>query len=188
MTKPARHNTWIVTVSLASMAIAFMALVWLPGRRNVKELCVQVETKRGIVAQATGLGTMLIGVNQELSKSEAIVTQWEKTAPGKREIPELFGKIDALAKSAHLAIGRFDPQPVVVHERLREIPITMNCSGTFGQIFAFLHEIERLPATIWVESLRIEKTAQNAKDVQCELNLVVFSNKSQGSDYARHSD
>ena len=45
-----------------------------------------------------------------------------------------------------------------------------------------------MPVTIWVESMRLEKTAQTAKDVQCELNLVVFSNNLQIPDYAKHSD
>ena len=112
----------------------------------------------------------------------------EKAAPKKRDIPALYGKIDALAKDAHLAISRFDPQPFVVHEKLQEIPVAMTCSGTFAQVYAFLRAIEGMPVTIWVESLRLEKTAQITKHVQCEINLVVFTNNLQINDYGRHSD
>ena len=116
------------------------------------------------------------------------MSRWEKAAPKKRDIPRLYGKIDALAKDAQLAISRFDPQPFVVHEKLQEIPITMTCSGTFAQIHEFLRAIEGMPMAIWVESMRLEKTAQTAKHVQCELTLVVFSNNLQITDYTRHSD
>ena len=131
----------------------------------------QVETKQSLVAQAAGLSTELIRVQQELDKSESVVTRWEKAAPKKRDIPALYGKIDALAKDAHLAISRFDPQPFVVHEKLQEIPITMTCSGTFAQIYEFLRAIEGLPVTIWVESMRLEKTAQNTKECAVRAKL-----------------
>jgi Tfp pilus assembly protein PilO len=131
---------------------------------------------------------MLVASQQELEKTDAVATQWEKTAPGKRDIPALFGKINALAKDAGLTISRFDPQPFLVYEKLQETPITIVCSGTFAEIFGFLRLIEGLPATIWVESIRLEKDSQNAKDVRCELNLAVFSNNQQSSDYARHFD
>ncbi len=183
-----RQSSWIVTLSLAAIAVVHLTLVWLPGRRAVKEMREQVETKQTFVAQATQLSAALIGVQQELDKAESVVAQWEKTAPGKRDIPELYGKINALAKDARLAIGRFDPQPFIVHERLHEIPLTMSCSGTFAQLYEFLRDVERLPATIWVESMRLEKAATNTKEVQCELNLVVFSDNPYSSDYAKHSD
>ena len=188
MTTTPRQSSWIVTLSLAAIAMAYLTLVWSPGRRAIREMGEQVETKRAFVAQATGLSAALMGVQQELDKAESVVTQWEKAAPGKRDIPGLYGKINALAKDTHLATGRFDPQPPVVHEKLHEIPLAMTCSGTFAQIYEFLRDVEGLPATIWVESLKLEKAAQNAKDVQCELNLVVFANNSQSSDYAKHSD
>jgi Tfp pilus assembly protein PilO len=188
MTTTLRQNTWILTLSLAAVASAYLVLVWLPRHRAIKEMCQEVETKRAFVAQATGVSAALLSVQRELDKAQSAVTRWEKAAPGKRDISGLYGKINALAKDARLVIGRFDPQPFVVHEELHEIPITMGCSGRFAQIHEFLRAIERLPATIWVESMRLEKTSTTAKDVQCELNLVVFSNNPQSSDYAKHWD
>jgi Tfp pilus assembly protein PilO len=188
MTAMLRQSSWIVTLSLAAIAVIYVTLVWLPARRAIKEMREQAESKRAFVAEATKLSETLISVQRDLSKAEPVVAQWEKTAPGKRDIPKLYGRIDALAKNAHLSIGRFDPQPFVVHEKLQEIPVTMNCSGGFAKIHEFLGELEQLPMTIWVESMRLEKSATNAKDVRCELNLVVFANNPQNSDYARHSD
>ncbi len=188
MPTASRHNTWIVTLSLAVLAVGFLAFLWLPGRRQIRQLAEQIETKRTVVAQATNLGATKLAIHLELGQAEAFVERWEKAAPAKGDIPALFGKINALARSNHLSIRRFDPQPAVLREQLAEIPITMNCSGRFGQVFEFLRSLEDLPPTIWVESLRIEKEAQDAKDVQCELNLVVFSNNSQGSDYTKAAD
>jgi Tfp pilus assembly protein PilO len=173
-----RQSSWIVTLSLAAIAVAYVMLVWLPGHRAIKAMCDQVENKRAFIAQATGLSAALTGAQRELDVTEAAAARWEKAAPGRRDIPALYGKIDALAKNAHLTISRFDPQPFVAYERLQEIPINVSCTGTFAQIYEFLRAVEGLPPTIWVESMRLEKTAQNTKSVQCELNLVVFSDNS----------
>jgi Tfp pilus assembly protein PilO len=138
----------------------------------------QIEAERTVVAQGTGLSTSLANAKQELDSAQSVARRWEKAAPGKRDIPALFARIDALAKNANLTIGRFDPQPAVPHESFEEIPINMTCSGTFAQIYEFLRAVEGMPVTVWVESLRMEKTGKAVKGVKCELNLVVFSDNS----------
>ena len=183
-----RKSSWIVTPCLVAIAVAYLALIWAPSRRLIRQWREEAESQQQVVAQGTELSAVLVASEQELDKTEAVASQWEKTAPGKRDIPALFGKINALAKEAGLTISRFDPQPFVVYERLQELPTTVVCSGTFAELFGFLRLIEGLPATIWVDSLRLEKDSKNAKDVRCELSLAVFSNNQQSSDYAKHSD
>jgi Tfp pilus assembly protein PilO len=183
-----RQSSWLVTLPLAVIAVAYLALVWAPGRKAIKEIHEQVASKQKVVAESVDLSAKLISVQQELEKTESVVTRWEAAAPKKRDMPGFCGKLTALAKTAHLEVTRFDPQPAIIHERLQEIPIAMTCVGTFAQVFEFLRTIEVVPATIWVESIRLEKTALNAKGIQCELNLAVFSNNPQNSDYAKHSD
>ncbi len=178
MTHSLRQSSWILTVSVAAIAIVFLKFVWLPGHRAIQETAQQIEAKRAIVNQATGLSTALAAAKQDCDAADAVASRWKAAAPGHRDIPALFAKIDAMAKEAHLAVGRFDPQPAVVHETLQEIPINMTCWGTFAQIHEFLRGIEGMHATIWVESMRFEKAEKDAKDVKCELNLVVFSGNS----------
>ena len=62
-----------------------------------------------------------------------------------------------------------------VHEKIREIPLLIDCSGRFAQVHEFLRNVERLPATVWIESIKIENMKDNAKNVTCKVNLVGFS-------------
>jgi Tfp pilus assembly protein PilO len=151
-----RGSSWIVTPCLVAMAVAYLVLTWLPSRRAIQQWRGQVQAEQQVVAQATELSARLVAFQQELQQTEAVVAQWEKTAPGKRGIPALFGQINALAKEAGLSISRFDPQPFLAYDKLQEIPISVVCAGTFGDVFRFLQGIERLPATIWVESIHLE--------------------------------
>jgi Tfp pilus assembly protein PilO len=183
-----RQSSWIVTPCLGAIAVAYLTLVWLPNRRAIKEWRDEVEAKQQLVAQGTGLSASLSASEQELDKARSLAAQWEKAAPGKRDIPALYGRVNAMAKEAGLSISRFDPQAFKLYEKLQEIPITVVGSGTYAQVFEFLRLVEGLPVTVWVESMRLERTVQNAKAVQCELTLAVFSNNQQNSDYAKHSE
>jgi Tfp pilus assembly protein PilO len=188
MSSAFRQSSWTVTLPLAAIAVAYVSLVWLPGRRAILEVQEQVETKRQFVSQATELSQALAISQRELDKAEAVVARWEQASPQKRTIPAFYGKINALAKDAGLAIARFDPQAFVVHEKIEEIPITVGCSGGFAQVFDFLRGIEQLPATVWVESIKLEKSDKDTKDVRCELDLVVFSDNPRSSDYTKRAD
>jgi Tfp pilus assembly protein PilO len=181
-------SSWIVTPCLAAIAAAYLTFVWMPSRRAIKELHEQVEAKQQLVAQATTLSAMLATSQQDLDKSQAVATAWEKAAPGKRDIPSFYGRINALAKDAGLTISRFDPQSFLTYEKFQEIPITIAGSGNFAQVYEFLRLVESLPVYVWVDSLRIEKAAQNAKTVQCEISMAIFSNNKQNSDYAKHAE
>jgi Tfp pilus assembly protein PilO len=170
-----RHNSWTVTALLTAVAVAYLTLVWLSGRRAVTALEDQVESKRRFAAQAAELSADLAGCQQELDQAQAAVARWEKAAPRKRHLAAFFEKINVMANKAGLAVTRFDPQPFVAHEEIREIPVVIDCSGGFAHVYEFLRNVERLPPTIWVESIKIEKAARDAKNVTCKVDLVGFA-------------
>lgn len=172
-------------MTLAAIAIAYLALVWLPGRREIRAVREEVRTKRQYVNQSTGLTKTLIAAEKELIAAEAVVNKWAETAPGNKDLPPLFGQINALAKQSGLAVTRFDPEPFVVHEEFREIPLLIGCSGKYAQIFEYLRSIEKQPMSIWVEFLRLDKADDSSENVKCELNMVVFSDNPDSSDFIK---
>ncbi len=170
-----RKSNWILTLSLAAIAIAYLTLVWNPGRRKIRETQEEIQTKRQFVTQAADMANTLTASEKELITAESAVKKWERSAPRNRDLPALFGRINALAQNSGLAVTRFDPEPFVVHEEIREIPISIDCAGMFSQVFEFLGAIEKLPESIWVDSLRLEKTKADGGNVKFQVNLVVFS-------------
>ncbi len=178
MSSAFRQSSWIVTLSLAAIAVVYMTIVWMPGRKAILEMQSQIDAKRTFLTQSTTQSAALLGIQKELDRTKTVVTQWENAAPKKKNLAKLFGTIDSLAKDAHLAVSRFDPQPFVLHEKLREIPLAIKCSGSFAEIFNFIRQVESLPVALWVDSLRIERPSQDGKNTECEVSLVVFSNNS----------
>jgi len=183
-----QQSSWLFTVPLAGLAVAYLAFVWLPGHRAIRAFWDQADARRRFVAQAALWPEELKNCRQELDRTMAAVACWEKASPHKKDLSLFYGKIYASAKDAGLTITRFDPQTAIVYEKFHEIPIAIHCTGLFAQVFDFLRSLEGLPGATWVENMRIEKMSGSEKDVRCELSLAVFSDNSYGSDYTRHAN
>jgi Tfp pilus assembly protein PilO len=171
-----RRSSWIITVPLVAVAITYMALQWLPGHRDIETMQEQVESQRQFVEQSTDIQAALNAAQRELDKAESVTRKWEQAAMHERQMLVLYEKITGLAKQAGLTLAKFDPQCAVDYERIRELPISIRCSGRFSQVHEFLRGLERLHVTIWEKAVKLEKINANAKDIKCELELAVFSN------------
>lgn len=180
-----RRSSWLVTLPLMLAAVLYLALAWLPGRRAIQKTVEEVRQKQQYVAQAATSAMTLTAAQQKLAKIQAVVQRWQAASPGMKKLPEFFGKINALAKQSGATITRFDPQLTVSFERISEKPVAISCTGNFHQIYDFIRGIEQLSATVWLNSVKIEKLQSSDKNVQCNITLGVFSENSEISDYTK---
>ena len=181
------RGSWIVTVPLAAASIAYIMLVFLPGRRAIGEARDQIEQKQDYITRAAGLPA-LRAAQQALEKTQAYNTTWEEHAPAQGRLSALYGRIHALAEAAGTTTTRFDPEPLVSYDNLLQIPLVVGCTGSFAQVCEFLRGLEGLQATIWMESVDLEHLVGVGESITCELNLVVFVDNPEISDYAKHSE
>ncbi len=182
------RGSWIVTIPMAAVAVAYVMLVFMPGRRAIGELHDRIEQKRIYIDQSGGLTAALHAAEEELQISTEYNTTWESGFPQQVGLSALYGQINALAMAAGVTTTRFDPEPVVLHDTTREIPLTVGCTGSFAQLFGLLHSLEELPMEVWVNSCKMENSGVSRGSVVCELNLVVFANNPNNSDYVRNSE
>ena len=182
------RGSWIVTLPMAGVAAAYVMLVFLPGRRAIGEARDKIEQSQKHITQATAMAAALPVLEEELRTTQAYNTAWEENSPGQGGLSALYGKINALAKAVGTTTTRFDPEPVVPRDTIREIPIAMACTGSFAQLFNFIQSLEGLPEEIWVNSYKLENIAGKEGSVTCELTLVVFASNSKNSDYVENSE
>lgn len=171
-----RQSGWIVPTSLVAATAIYLTFVWLPDQRSIQDMQDQVESQQRFVSEAAEFQELLVASLREIDKAELTTKQWKDTVPQAQNFVTLYEKIDALARKAGLTVALFNPQPIVGHEKVCETPLAIGCFGTLTQVFDFLKTIEGLPLPIWAKSMKWKKkTTTDAKDMQCELELVVFS-------------
>ena len=177
-----RRGSWFVTVPLAVIAVAYVMLFFLPGNRAIDQLGEQIEQKQQYIAQAATLTTALQVAQEELEKVRQYNETWQTHAPAQGETSALHATINTLAVASGTDVTRLDPEEVILYDKVRQAPLSVECTGSFGEVFEFLRGLEGLPAEIWVDLVNLEKLEQTRESVKCELTLVVFANNPENSD------
>ena len=184
MPKNSKPGGWIVLAAIGGLVTIYVLAVYLPIRKAIGRLKEETQQKREYCAQTGDLGPILDATRQKLESTLQYTRAWTETAPRGGQLSSLLGKINALGQAAGAHTTRFDPEPIVQHDRVASIPVTMGLTGTPSQVFEFLGSLERLPQSIWIENVTIEKEAETEKDggsVTCKLSLEVFVDKAESS-------
>ena len=183
-----RRSSWIVTLPVAGLAAAYAYFFYLPGQRAITQGAEELAAAEAFVDQARDLDLIVEPTEQQLSQTRQYNEVWEKAAPSEGGLFALLGEINRLCKESGATATQFDPEEAVRHQRVRRIPLLLGCTGSFRQMCRFLHALEDLPQTIWIEGLRIKQSGQNGELVHCELSLAIFDNNPDDSDQVDQSE
>lgn len=179
--KKTTRGNWYVTMSLAGVTVAYITLWYLPGRKAMSEMRLELAIKQQTVAGGKQVEEELRQSHKRLEHAQAYVARWSDRVASRTSGAPVFGQMNAVARAAGATTTRFEPAPVVEFDALRQLPLTMACSGSFSQIYQLLKSLEDLPRLVWIEDLRLERKAESDKELRCELKLAVFVDKLQNS-------
>ena len=182
MKTKANYGSWMIPIALAGLAIAYVMLFFLPMQRKIDQRREELAATQDVVDRSAYLAPALVATRQQLEKTLQYNATWEEHARDAAELSALKGRINVLAKAAGIVTTRFDQHQDERYNKVRETPLVMECSGSFAQICKFLHDLEGLAQTIWVDDLRMERVGENGGNVKCEINLGVFADNSDDSD------
>ena len=88
----------------------------------------------------------------------------------------------AVTRQAGVRTRHFDPSPAIDREDLVQLPLAIECDGTFEQVFELLRRLESLSQLIWINSLQIHFDPSQQGDWRCKLNLDAFADQTEISD------
>jgi Tfp pilus assembly protein PilO len=181
------RTSWVTTIFLGGLALGYLFLFLVPSQRAMERLSEELATEQDFIAQVDALIPAIEVTQRQLSRTLKYNARWVDIAPSEGELAGVYGKIHALAKAAGVATTRFDPQPAVQYEKVRMISVAVGYNGTFQQMCRYLHDLEALPQTIWIDNLQLQLDSKLGKDVHCELTLAVFVDKTDESDQVKGS-
>ncbi len=168
-------NGWLIPLAIGGGIVAYLLGIFLPGHRALAVRSHDLSSKETLVAAAGNLAPAVQAVQEELECTVRYNHRWSEAAPSAHDVSNLFGRINALAKSAGLKTTRFDPEPIERLERIRRIPVRLGCHGMFSQVCRFLQDLEALDTATWVNRLQIEESGKDGNSVQLDLDLVIFA-------------
>jgi Tfp pilus assembly protein PilO len=175
-------RSWIPLLVLALLAIGYLLMFFLPKHREIESLRTELDVRREFILQTESQRMALMQLERELAATRQFCTEWREHAPHEATLASLFADIHVAAQGAGVGIVRFEPLAPVRMATIRQVPISLVATGSFAQISEAMLAIENLPATIWIEDVRLNLQRQDEKKVQWEAKLVVFTGDSEKSD------
>jgi Tfp pilus assembly protein PilO len=177
-------RSWLITALVASLAIAYVAFVFVPEQRRIGVLQGELHERRQHILQAHSLTIPVERATEQLAEVRAISQAWRDETPGSDDISHALAKISSLAESAGVVIERLDPQKPTELEALVQHEFVVHLRGRFPEMFEFVRHAEKLPGSIWISSFRLSTDPPMAPTVRGELTLTIFTDYADSSDSA----
>jgi Tfp pilus assembly protein PilO len=174
MKNKSTRGSWLVTVPLAGMTVAFLTLLFLPGQRRLEALRRDMHVKQDFVLGAGQMAVRIHTLDAELAETRKYNAAWRLQSADSAAVTALCGRIAQLAQDSGVAASRFAPGTPEGVERLQRIPLEMVCYGSFAHIQAFLAALESLPQRVWLNDLKLQASGETGEAVRCELAMAVF--------------
>jgi Tfp pilus assembly protein PilO len=175
------RGSWAITLPVAAATIAYLFFVFLPTRRDIESLRLQVQQKQDVISAAEPLRAIIASMEHEAEVAEQHVAAWRNQASSDSNLSTVYGEIHRRLEAAGAQADRFDPLEAADRRTLCEHRVALGTTGAFGEILDVFTRLEALPQTIWLEDVRLEATPQARQGIQCEATLVIFTDNSEDS-------
>jgi len=179
MNTSTQSKSWMITLPLAGAAAAYVFLVFLPAQRRIGDIRDELNTKREFIANAQMLAPSVLVAHEKLAALTGHDERWQRQTPSRSQLPAVFAGINLAARAAGATTTQFEPQTPIPHETVTQYPLKMSVLGSHQSILRFVRSLERMPASIWVNDLRLEVTRESGENLQCEVDLGVFCRSSE---------
>jgi Tfp pilus assembly protein PilO len=180
--KKTSRRSLIITGVVASVAIAYTFLLFLPGQRKICDLRRELDEKRGFVTRQQMVATHIQTTQEEVETTREYVDRWSDLAPMPNHITALLGEITIAAAESGTSNLDVNPGPTQPLKTIQQIPVTLAGTGSFEEVFEFVRRIETLPQTVWIERLNMEAGGEDSEALQCEIALAIFAGNPEISD------
>src|SRR6185295_2967135 len=89
---------WVVTIPVSLMALAYVAMLFLPRMRSVADVRQQLRQREDYISQSDRLQPTTQRVAEELKAIDEYCKFWQTRTVNERELESLFSQIGLLAK------------------------------------------------------------------------------------------
>ena len=173
-----KPQTWVITLLLAVVAIAYLIFIFVPGQRSIGRLRSQFQERRQQIMQAQTLLSTVDHARRRLTETRSVSETWRSVAPRHSAMITHFASLTQQAQSAGVVIERLDPLPAIELNLLAEQDVTMQFNAPFNAVFDFLTRLESLSGTLWIRKLRLHSSGTTEGRLQGELTLTIFVDRS----------
>ncbi|MBM3999713.1 MAG: hypothetical protein FJ297_09280 [Planctomycetes bacterium] len=176
------HRSLFVTAGVATLAVAYVAFVFVPGQRELAGLRESIAVKQVALSQSTHVPARIAACEERLTETHAYLAAWRSHATLEPGLADLYRRLTAHAAETGTTLSMIRPKPPVASHHVREHSVEFRCEGTLAGLWELLARIERLPESIEIGNVKMESTGQDGETVRCAMTLSIFAEPDDISD------
>jgi len=170
-----------VTLPTAAAVIIYALVFYLPNRRQIDRLRHELHTRRQVTGCETKTAT-IVERQRELEETQSYVAHWQRNLPREDHVVQVQAEIAEIVADSGALATQISPGEETLYPSLVWMSLKMELSGSFPEVFDFFRRLEQIPRMVWVDDLQILAPHEAGKDLECEVNLIVFRDHSENSD------
>ena len=182
MSSVLQRGGWYVTLPTAAAVIVFALMIYLPNQKKIELLRGELRSRQQLTGDSHGVSTSIQRMQRELEETQAYVDRWQANLPRAEHGVRVQAEITDIAAESDALTTQISPGAEIEYRSLIRMPLAMELTGSFHEVFDFLGRLERLPRMIWVDKLQLKAPRQAGEDLECRLDLVVFRDCAEISD------
>ncbi|QER42266.1 type 4a pilus biogenesis protein PilO [Thermodesulfobacterium sp. TA1] len=168
---PLRTKILVLIVLVLGPLALFYQFYYQPNKEKINILKEDINKLDLEIAKYSQVVTKLEFLNKQMAARKEFLEVVKNLFPDEKEIPIILKKVAELAKKNNLEIILFKPEKEVVKDYYQAIPITVELTGDFNNMIAFLNEIQKLPRLVVINELEFKI---KDKRLTLGLNLSTF--------------
>jgi Tfp pilus assembly protein PilO len=174
---PRNLPSWLITGLMASCAVAYVYLVFLPGQRSIRHTRNLLRDRQTQLLQSDRLAVPIKLAEDQLMQIHRIADRWQRNTPPSEELSLVYSQISEQARRAGVAIRRLEPGAPRRLTTIEQCQLELTLEGEYVSFVDFLSRLENLPPTIWVRNLQmqLQEKGEAGETLRCELSLTVFA-------------
>ena len=159
-----------ITLLLMSM---FMLFIRSGQEGRLEDLAGEIEELEANVEYARETRDNIEDLREETAQIQALVDEFERRLPARREIPQLMGEFEALARDVGVDV-ELAQLSRVRDVRKETIPYSVTAYGDFHQIVSFINRLERFERYLKISELDISEQLQGICEAEFTLSTYRF--------------
>lgn len=149
----------IFLIVLLAVPVASFVYVFSPRNAEITQAREEIAVKQERLNQLEQMTGKIKDIGLEIENGKQAIALIEEKLPSEDDVAGMLEQFTQLARTNHLSVPSFKPQPPVPAAAFMELPIEMVMEGQFDDFYEFLLALERLPRITRVHQLKMEQAS-----------------------------
>ncbi len=168
------RTQFVVYVLAGILATDFVLFGYLPSRRRLVALDELRNEQANAVSQVVDESSELAAMRSDINQYQRELKTYPMQIPAHRALGEFLHTVSSLMRQHALKDRYIEPAMDIHGDHVPCIPITLRCRGSFAQLHAFYHDLQRLPRLIRFDDILFERDLKAEGEVQMQASIAIF--------------